>query len=228
MVKVLKSKSRVNNGQFGQLLRAKKGFLAAVYSLLCIQLVITALTIWYLRKHQDLHEKMKKWWIVTLILTLGILLVILFVPMPTPLKLLLITLFSVMIGISSIAANDKVPMEIIQKAVVSVIMVFIVMTVIGFTLAAMGVDLSFLTYILMCALVALVIGWLVVIFGNVSKGFMRILLIIGVVLFSIYIGYDTNMILQRTYYGDFVNASIDFYLDIINLFSSLVGLDLMD
>jgi FtsH-binding integral membrane protein len=46
-----------------------------------------------------------------------------------------------------------------------------------------------------------------------------ILTTIGIVLFSIYIIYDTNNILQKNYYGDFITASLDYYLDILNLFS---------
>ena len=42
-----------------------------------------------------------------------------------------------------------------------------------------------------------------------------------VLLFSIYILYDTNIILQRNYAGDFISASISYYLDIINVFNSL-------
>jgi FtsH-binding integral membrane protein len=41
--------------------------------------------------------------------------------------------------------------------------------------------------------------------------------------------YDTNNILQRNYYGDFITASLDYYLDIINIFSGLLsGLEFDD
>jgi FtsH-binding integral membrane protein len=46
---------------------------------------------------------------------------------------------------------------------------------------------------------------------------------IGVVLFSLYIIYDTNHILQREYYGDFITASMDYYLDILNVFVNLLS-----
>ena len=42
-------------------------------------------------------------------------------------------------------------------------------------------------------------------------------------LFSVYIVYDTNNILQRDYGGDFITASLDYYLDIINIFSNLLS-----
>ena len=45
----------------------------------------------------------------------------------------------------------------------------------------------------------------------------------GLILFSIYIVYDTNRILQKDYFGDFVTASLDYYLDIINIFIRLLS-----
>ena len=40
-----------------------------------------------------------------------------------------------------------------------------------------------------------------------------------------FIVYDTNKILQKDYYGDFVTASLDYYLDIINIFIRLLTLN---
>jgi FtsH-binding integral membrane protein len=51
----------------------------------------------------------------------------------------------------------------------------------------------------------------------------KIFAIIGILLFSAYIVYDTNVILQKNYFGDFITASLDYYLDIINLFINLVN-----
>jgi hypothetical protein len=54
---------------------------------------------------------------------------------------------------------------------------------------------------------------------------MKLLAAIGIVIFSGYIIYDTNIILQRNYYGDFITASLDYYLDIINVFIKLTILN---
>jgi FtsH-binding integral membrane protein len=63
-----------------------------------------------------------------------------------------------------------------------------------------------------------------------ESSFLKKILVIGsLLLFSLYIMYDTNNILQRNYYGDFITASLDYYLDIINIFSGLVtGLEFDD
>jgi FtsH-binding integral membrane protein len=47
-------------------------------------------------------------------------------------------------------------------------------------------------------------------------------------LFSVYIVYDTNIILQRDYGGDFISASLAYYLDIINIFSNLLSVSGFD
>ena len=46
--------------------------------------------------------------------------------------------------------------------------------------------------------------------------------IAGLIIFSIYIVYDTNIILQRDSEIDFITASINYYLDIINIFNDLL------
>jgi FtsH-binding integral membrane protein len=45
---------------------------------------------------------------------------------------------------------------------------------------------------------------------------------IGLGLFSLFVVYDTSQILSRDYYGDFITASLDYYLDILNLFSNFL------
>ena len=51
----------------------------------------------------------------------------------------------------------------------------------------------------------------------------KIITICSLLLFSVYIVYDTNSILQRNYYGDFITASMDYYLDILNIFVNLIS-----
>jgi FtsH-binding integral membrane protein len=51
----------------------------------------------------------------------------------------------------------------------------------------------------------------------------KIAIIFSLLLFSVYVVYDTNSILQRNYYGDFITASLDYYLDILNIFANLLS-----
>jgi FtsH-binding integral membrane protein len=47
--------------------------------------------------------------------------------------------------------------------------------------------------------------------------------VFGIGLFSLFILHDTHQILSRSYDGDFVTASLDYYLDFINLLSNFLN-----
>jgi FtsH-binding integral membrane protein len=64
---------------------------------------------------------------------------------------------------------------------------------------------------------------LVTLFTGAISGFYKLLSIVSILLFSMFIIYDTNVILQRNYVGDFITASLDYYLDIINIFINLLN-----
>ena len=47
---------------------------------------------------------------------------------------------------------------------------------------------------------------------------------VGSIIFSLYIVYDTDNLIKRFDYDEYIWASISLYLDIINLFLSLLNL----
>jgi hypothetical protein len=53
----------------------------------------------------------------------------------------------------------------------------------------------------------------------------KLIAMVGILLFSMYVVYDTNKILQRDYKGDFISASLDYYLDFLNLFVDISWLN---
>jgi FtsH-binding integral membrane protein len=100
----------------------------------------------------------------------------------------------------------------------------------GLALISSGIKLGFKFGIgLLVALFFLVIVSIVQFFIPTSSLLKKILVIGSLMVFSLYIMYDTNNILQRNYSGDFITASLDYYLDIINIFSGLLsGLEFDD
>jgi len=111
---------------------------------------------------------------------------------------------------------------IIQTAIAGVMGIFSSMFIFGMLLVLFGIKLSnTVGAILLLTLIAYIIINLVFVFmGNrsrVSKG----LAIFGLGLFSLFVIYDTNQIMQRDYFGDFITASLDYYLEIINIFIKL-------
>jgi FtsH-binding integral membrane protein len=203
--------------------KAKQGFLFAVYAVLVAELVLTFVIFSYLRKH-DLKIVHQSMW-VYLIVILGLVLVLSMIPMPSWLKLCIFSILSVIIGAYLQVISDKVSDKVIKHALYGTIAIFISMSLIAVLLAAMGVDLSFMGMILLGALLGLFIASIIVmLIGNASKTIIKALLWIGLVLFAIYTIYATNIILQPSYSGDFIDASIDFYLDFINIFTRILAL----
>lgn len=212
---------------FGKLLNRRGGFLAAVYALMVFELAVTASVITYMRHNQDLLAKARKLWWLWLVLVIGLMLVLTLVRLPAVVRFLIFTLVSVILGITALASSEKVSLENIRAAVVSTVAVFAVMTMLAIVLAAAGIDLSFLTFALMVAALALLIGWIVTLFVKPTTAVVRALLITGVVLFSIFVCFDTNMLLMSTN-RDVVDGSIGLYLDVFNLFSNFLGLEELD
>jgi FtsH-binding integral membrane protein len=75
----------------------------------------------------------------------------------------------------------------------------------------MGIDLRVFGFILTVLLLGLIA--LLIFSGIEKKRISRF----GVLLFALFIVYDTNNILQKNYGGDFLNASTDYFTDIATL-----------
>ena len=116
--------------------------------------------------------------------------------------------------------------EVIHTALLGTMSIFGIMFALGVFMLLSGIKLGFKTgLILFYGLLFLIIARLVNYFTAKSSAFAKGLTIFGLLLFSVYIIYDTNTILQKNYNGDFITASIDYYLDIINIFVKLVSLN---
>jgi FtsH-binding integral membrane protein len=153
------------------------------------------------------------------------LLMLLFLSIPTWGKLILFSIFSFINGIILSFVKKKAGEDIIRLAMLGTISIFAIMFSIGTFLIMSGIRLGYKTAIfLLYGLLLLILAQLFNIFVKSSQ-YTKILSGLGVILFSGYIIYDTNKILQRNYYGDFISASIDYYLDIINIFIDLVNIN---
>jgi FtsH-binding integral membrane protein len=142
--------------------------------------------------------------------------------MPSWLKFIVFSLFSYVWGILlasfKLKINDN---DLINMSMLGTIGIFAVMFLIGIFLLVTGIELGLKTgAFLFFSLLILIIAQIFNIFYK-STILVKILAAIGIVIFSGYVIYDTNVILQRDYYGDFITASLDYYLDILNIFVKL-------
>lgn len=203
---------------FLNLLNSKKEFLIMVFANLIAQLGIT---YYFMINYKSETSGAGLYWGLFVVEIL-IIFALALIPMPAWLKFILFSVFSACWGIMLSFMKKSVDPNIIQMAIVGTMSIFGVMFLFGAALIMFGVNLgiqfaAFLFY----ALLLLIIFQIVTLF---SGGKMRWIYIFSLILFSLYIVYDTNNILQREYYGDFITASLDYYLDVLNIFIDLVGM----
>ena len=198
------------------LIVSKKEFFILIFANLIAQLGIT----YYI---MEKTPAAKNFWVL-----FGIQIIIIFilalVPMPSWMKFILFCVFSYTFGLSLSNLKSKYDSTIIQSAIMGTISIFGVMLAFGVILIMTGIKLWLQFGLgLLFALLLLIIVRIVYIFIPSSSRTKRYLTIFSLMLFSVYIIYDTNSILQRNYYGDFITASLDYYLDIVNVFVNMLS-----
>jgi FtsH-binding integral membrane protein len=211
-----------NNNSFIKLLNEKKEFLIAVFANLILQLGIT---YYFMMNYKKFGLGLGVWGFRGLIIfEFVIIFALALIPMPAWLKFILFSVFSICWGIILSGLKKDNNDGVIQMAILGTVSIFGVMFFIGALLIIFGIQLgmqfvAFLFY----ALFLLILVQIVALFSSKTSAFIKGIYIFSLVLFSLFVIYDTNNILQREYYGDFITASMDYYLDILNIFIDLVG-----
>ncbi|KAH9764864.1 protein lifeguard 4 [Citrus sinensis] len=81
-----------------------------------------------------------------------------------------------------------------------------------------GKDFSFLGPFLSASLLVLIVFGIFMFFFRVGKVAHMIYGLMGAIIFSGYIVYDTNNLIKRYTYDEYITAAIELYLDIVNIF----------
>ena len=148
------------------------------------------------------------------VIGLVILLLLTLLRLPIPVKVLLFTMLAYIAGMTL----HNVPN--LQEALLETVGIFIAMLVAGIFTVKMGYRLDLLGQILFFSLLTILIARIINTYVRRKSGSLVPSKIISI-LFALFVVYDTNKILQRNYGGNFVNASLDYFLDIINLIPSV-------
>lgn len=206
-----------------QIIYNKKEFLVKIFATLLTQLGIT----YYIMTNYQRKDDKNKWipspWIL-MFLSLFIIIILAIIPMSTMMKLIIFTIFSSITGLLFSYLMAIVNPNIVKAAVIGTMGIFASFFLIGLLLLASGIVLGLRTgLVLLFALLILIISMVLNIYMGGQNEFSKYLTGIGLALFSLFIVYDTNRILQKEYYGDFVTASLEYYLDIINIFIRLLN-----
>jgi FtsH-binding integral membrane protein len=224
-----------NLTQLFKLISEKRVFFALILATLVSQLSIT----YYVSENVKIEDedegtketkKFNSKLIGAYVAIFVIILILAFITMPPWLKFILFSLFSTAFGVILGYRKSGIDPGIVKSALVGTASIFVAMFAFGVALIASGIKLGFKFGIgLLIALFFLTIITIVQFFIPTSSLLKKILVIGSLMVFSLYIMYDTNNILQRNYYGDFITASLDYYLDIINIFGGLLsGLEFDD
>jgi len=229
-------KPKTDLSQLFKLLYEKKTFFSLILITLVAQLYIT----YYVSENFDI-EKNKNIitnnhpffvdtnTIVAYVVLIFLIIVLGLVPMPPWLKFIVFSLFSATFGVILAYRKSRYDPNTIKTAVLGTISIFVSMFAFGVALIASNIQLSSMFGLgLFYALLFIFMILIVQIFIIQSSLLYKIIVVSLLMLFSVYIVYDTNQILQRDYSGDFITASLDYYLDIINIFSNLLSLSNFD
>ena len=185
-----------------------RGFLAKIFTNLFVQLVIT----YYVMENSTVPEKFWPYFLGSILL----LLVIVGTSLPYWAKFLVFVLFSYLLGKLSARYKTKYNQNAIRSGILGAMGIFAIMFVVGAAIPVIGYRVG---QALFFALLALLIARITAMFSEKNGAIHKWLSGAGIAIFGLYVAYDTNNILKRAdyYNGDFITASMDYYLDIINL-----------
>lgn len=200
------------------LFRQKQNFLAKVFANLLFQLFVFYITVMILRENGISFSKTTS--IVLSVISLIVVFFLIVIRHNMILRFFIFILFS-LLSAALFNRFQFIPDDDLKKIVLQVSGVFLIMILIGGFSALIGYNLRPLGLILFLVLIGLIIFQIITIFQDPQEQNRnkKIISRIGVILFTIYIAYDSNEIMQRNFQGDFIDAGVSLFLDIINLIS---------
>lgn len=201
------------------------GFIRKVYGILAAQILLTTLVSSFTVLYSPLNLLLRG--------NSGLLLFLMFLPFILlwplhvyqqrhPLNLIFLGLFTVSmsltVGVSCAKTDGRIVLEalILTSAVVS--------SLTGYTFWASkkGKDFSYLGPILFSSLVILILTGFIQTFFPLGSTSVAVYGGLSAIIFSGYIVYDTDNLIKRFTYDDYIWASVALYLDILNLFIAIM------
>ncbi|MBT6183927.1 MAG: hypothetical protein HOI07_04140 [Betaproteobacteria bacterium] len=186
-------------------IQKKLPFMASVFGNLIFQMFVVYRMVETTINNADMRDFATRNRFILGLTTIGITIILAFArSLNIPMKFALFTLMSVITGMLAHNITD------LKEALLEAVGIFIAMVFAGIVTVKLGYDLSILGMILFFALIALI-------FARLLSPGKRKYTKIATLIFALYVVYDTNNILQRNYGGDFVDATLDYFTDLVNL-----------
>ncbi|KAK3145810.1 hypothetical protein QOZ80_3BG0257840 [Eleusine coracana subsp. coracana] len=162
--------------------------------------------------------------IVILISPIIVMIPMIFCRKKHPINLVLLALFTVCISLSvGLGCLSRNGIVIMEAAGITMVVV-VGLTLYTFWAAKKGYDFEFLGPFLVAALLVLMLFSLVRILFPMGKTATMVYGCVAALVFSGFIIYDTDNLIKRYTYDEYVSAAIELYLDIINLFMAILSI----
>ncbi|XAR57157.1 hypothetical protein NMG60_11025197 [Bertholletia excelsa] len=201
------------------------GFIRKVYGILAVQLVLTTVVSLVTVLYSPVNELLRG--------NSGLMLFLLFLPLillwplyvyqhKHPLNLAILGAFTVCLSLTVGVSCANIDGRIVLEALVLTSAVVASLTGYTFWASKKGKDFSFLGPILFTGLFTLIFAGFIQMFFPLGSTSDAIYGGIGAVIFSGYIVYDTDNLIKRFTYDDYIWASVNLYLDILNLFLTIL------
>ena len=222
-----------NLSQLFKLISEKRGYFFLIIMTILFQLSITYFVSENFNIKEEEDEDGKKtgdtyFWLA-FIAVIVMTLILAFINMPSWLKFILFSLISTAYGVMVSYRKFGIDPNIVKSALVGTGSIFVAMFVFGVALIASGIKLG-LIFVLGLFFASLFILFLFIVefFIFNSPLLWKIIVIGSLMLCSIGIMFNTNLILQRDHHRDFISASLSYYLDIMGVFGSLLNVSEFD
>lgn len=214
---------------FNRLLSKKSSLLQCIFTTLIFQGLVTTVVFRHVYQNPDSYQSLLKKNTIMMIILFLIVQIALMIAMTTlditfASRFILFIIFSVIEGLFLGASMVYVPKDIIMSALVSTIAIFVTFLVVGMLIVYLGIDLGWMGIYLFLGLLGLIITRIVSSIMNSNEPRSKYSVVFGLLLFSVFILYDTNNILLKysTSSVDCIRGALDYYLDIINIFTQSI------
>ncbi|GKA07105.1 BI1-like protein [Tanacetum coccineum] len=189
------------------------GFIRKVYSILTLQLLLTAIIA---------GAKTLNSFMYVFCVELAVMLVMNCFLNKHPINIILLgvftVMFSIMVGVSCVFSKG----EIILQASILTTVLAVSLTLFTFWAAKRGWDFNFLYPFLFCTLILILLFSMIEIFYPMGSMVRMAISFIVALLYCGFIIYDTDNLIKRCSYDEYIIAAAMLYVDMINLFVTML------
>ncbi|XP_047952289.1 protein LIFEGUARD 3-like [Salvia hispanica] len=199
-------------------------FIRKVYTILAVQLIATIVVAAFVADHQSIALFFgTTWagWAIYAVILISVFMVICLLSAlqhKHPINFILLGIFTLFMGLLVGLAVSFVSAMIVIEAAAATLAVVVCLTLYTFWAARRGEDFSFLVPFVITVVVTLVLLVIFQIFFPLGKISTMLYNGLFILLLCAYIIIDTDNLIKRNKYEQYIWASITLYFDILNMF----------